>query len=147
MSEVAKLYKNAGVKKQIPKVCSSNELYCKECEAHIEDATPYCKNAEYPPFTPEKQLSLIKFILNKYGDIGFQTMYMITGNDESTRKDFIKCLCDCEHETWDSRPVDFYYQKGASGDNFEESLAGLINTLWQDLTEQERKEIRSILNG
>jgi hypothetical protein len=85
------------------------------------------------------------FILNKFGDIGFQKMYSIRGNDENTRKDFIKCLCDCEHETFDARPVDFYYQNGASGDNFEESLAGLINNLWQDLTEEERKQIRGIL--
>ena len=147
MSEIEKMYENAEVKKQIPKVCSSNELYCKECEAHIEDAMPYCKNAEYPQFSAEKQIAILIFILNKFGDIGFQKMYSITGNDESTRKDFIKCLCDCEHETWDSRPVDFYYQKGASGDNFEESLAGLINSLWQDLTEEERKQIAEILRG
>jgi hypothetical protein len=32
-------------------------------------------------------------------------------------------------------------------ENFEESLAGLINNLWQDLTEQERTEIADILKG
>ena len=63
-SEIEKMYENAEVKKQIPKICSSNELYCKECKAHIEYAMPYCKNAEYPPFTAEKQLSLVKWLIN-----------------------------------------------------------------------------------
>ena len=98
-----------------------------------------------PPFTAEKQIAILMFILNKFGDIGFQKMYSIRGNDENTRKDFIKCLCDCEHETLDSRPVDFYYQNGASGDNFEESLAGLINNLWQDLTEEGKQQVKGIL--
>lgn len=145
MSEITKLYENAEVKKQIPAICSSNELYCKGCIAHIEDAIPYCKSAEYPPFTAEKQIAILMFILNKFGDIGFQKMYSIRGNDESTRKDFIKCLCDCEHETLDSRPVDFYYQNGASGDNLEESLAGLINSLWQSLSEAEKQQVKGIL--
>ena len=30
-------------------------------------------------------------------------------------------------------------------ENFENSLAELVNTLWQDLTEQEKEEIRGIL--
>lgn len=127
MNEITKLYENADVKKDW-------------------NPTPYGGVEEYyPPFTAEKQIAILMFILNKFGDIGFQKMYSIRGNDENTRKDFIKCLCDCEHETWDSRPVDFYYQKGASGDNFEESLAGLINDLWQDLTPEEKQQIKEIL--
>lgn len=129
MSEVEKLYELAGIEKDWRSL-------------------PYGGIEEYyPPFTVEKQIAILMFILNKFGDIGFQKMYSIRGNDENTRKDFIKCLCDCEHETLDSRPVDFYYQNGASGNNFEESLAGLINYLWQDLTETEREEIRKILKG
>lgn len=129
MSEIEKMYENAGVGYQ----------------TYIVNTNPPVK---YPQidFSAEKQIAILIFILNKFGDIGFQKMYSITGNDESTRKDFIKCLCDCEHETWDSRPVDFYYQKGASGDNLKESLAGLINNLWQDCTESEQEQIRSILN-
>lgn len=134
MSEIENMYRNAGVEP----ICDG--IDCGTC-------TAICKNGKYPDFTAEKQIAILMFILNKFGDIGFQKMYSIIGNDENTRKDFIKCLCDCEHETWDSRPVDFYYQKGASGDNFEESLAGLINSLWQDLTEEERTEIAEILRG
>ena len=69
MSEIEKMYENAEVKKQIPKICSNNELYCKECKAHIEDAMPYCKNADYPPFTAEKQLELIKWLSRRYIEI------------------------------------------------------------------------------
>lgn len=32
-------------------------------------------------------------------------------------------------------------------ENFKEALAGLINDLWQDLTEEEKEQIRSVLNG
>ena len=144
MNEVEKMYENAGIEPDINYVCDKEpckqySVDCQEC-SHLYDT-----RVDYPDFTAEKQITILMFILNKFGDIGFQKMYSIKGNDENTRKDFIKCLCDCEHETLDSRPVDFYYQKGASGDNFEESLAGLINSIWQSLTEEERKQIKNIL--
>ena len=128
MNEIEKMYENAGINMQ-----------------HLLDVNTNQFVDVYPPFTAEKQIAILMFILNKFGDIGFQKMYSIRGNDESTRKDFIKCLCDCEHETLDSRPVDFYYQNGASGDNFEESLAGLINYLWQSLSEEEKQQVKGIL--
>lgn len=137
MSEIEKMIENADV----------NQV-CNTCE--LRGFKRLCPTKELcvrtnPPFTAEKQIAILLFILNKFGDIGFQKMYSIRGNDENTRKDFIKCLCDCQHETLDSRPVDFYYQNGASGDNFEESLAGLINCLWQDLTEEEKQQVKGIL--
>ena len=123
MSEIKKLYENAEVKKQIPKVCSSNELYCKECEAHIEDAMPYCKNAEYPPFTPVKQLELIKWLCD--------TDYYIT--------EFCRLIDTREYYI----ETDYKHFQSSS---FEETLAGLINSLWQDLTDTEQEQIRNILN-
>ena len=161
MTEIEKMYENANAYKMLCN-CEFKNLYdyrieygsdvCDYTESKIKEPCKVCEKAKqkikyYPDFTAEKQIVILMFILNKFGDIGFQKMYSITGNNESTRKDFIKCLCDCEHETWDSRPVDFYYQKGASGDNLEESLAGLINHLWQSLTDQEKEEIRNILNA
>lgn len=117
MSEITKLYENAEVKKQIPKVCSSNELYCRECEAHIEDAMPYCKNAKYPPFTAEKQIELIKWLAK----IGIKIDKV---NGEFTFSIF-----------------------GIISDfsSFEESLANLINNIWKDLTEEEKKQVKRIL--
>lgn len=163
MSEITKLYENAGLsnmwveryndgyyeheryynsyKEMINNMMKANDWTLTEAQ---EVAKRECKK-EHPPFTAEKQIAILMFILNKFGDIGFQKMYSIRGNDESTRKDFIKCLCDCEHETFDSRPVDFYYQNSASGDNLEESLVGLINTLWQSLTSEEKQQVKGIL--
>lgn len=143
MSEIEKMYKT--IFGEFAPNCS---LCVKFIDCKIFNNTHNCNKFEcdYKSlFTAEKQIAILMFILNKFGDIGFQKMYSIRGNDESTRKDFIKCLCDCEHETFDSRPVDFYYQNGASGDNFEESLAGLINNLWQSLTKEEQQQIKEIL--
>lgn len=115
MSEIEKMYENAEVKKQIPKVCSSNELYCKECKAHIEDAMPYCKNAEYPPFTAEKQLKILCFIVNKKHSVTFHNQ--VFGGDKLTLE------------------------------KIQENLTWAINRIWQDLTEEERKQIADILEG
>ena len=146
MMEIEKLYENAGFKKDLPINLSDLDFSEEDCdELCLDNSCDECRYKTFPPFTAEKQIAILMFILNKFGDIGFQKMYSIRGNDESTRKDFIKCLCDCEHETLDSRPIDFYYQKDASGDNLKESLAGLINNLWQNLTEQEKEQIKEIL--
>ena len=140
MNEIKKMYENAEVKK-----INTHQSEIDNGDPRFTGISHSNSYIKYPPFTAEKQIAILMFILNKFGDIGFQKMYSIRGNDENTRKDFIKCLCDCEHETFDSRPVDFYYQNGASDDNLEESLAGLINSLWQDLTEEEKAEIKRIL--
>ena len=152
MSEIEKMYENAGIKtlKDCKHYLRGDGNWCNDNHDKNDIdrlKCPYCEVEDFghPPFTAEKQIAILMFILNKFGDIGFQKMYSIRGNDKNTRKDFIKCLCDCEHETLDSRPVDFYYQNGASGDNFEESLAGLINTLWQDLTTEEKQQVKGIL--
>lgn len=129
MSEISKLYENAEVKKQIPKVCSSNELYCKECEAHIEDAMPYCKNAEYPTFTAEKQLELIKWLLY---NTKVDCLNMFYKNEEN----YLEISINCQNG---------YSYENSFDDNFEIAIASTINTLWQDLTEEERKQIKEIL--
>lgn len=122
MSEITKLYENAEVKKQIPKVCSSNELYCKECEAHIEDAMPYCKNAEYPPFTAEKQLKICKLLLKLEHSISYYFYENRYGFIIDDKQD------DC-----------------IEAEKFEIALAMIVNSLWQDLTEEEKASIKNIL--
>ena len=116
MSEIEKLYENAGVKKIIPTICSNNELDCKGCKAYIENAMPYCKNAEYPRFTAEKQLELIKLIANRKG----YPDYEYFGN---LFDDYIQLL------------------------DFNEALAKLVNLIWQDITEEEKEQIRTILES
>lgn len=117
MSEIEKLYENAEIKKKYD---------CSDCEYLSEYICPKCSDIQlkYPEFTAEKQLELIKWlaitraILIKQNRIffGFET-----GNPKD-----LKCAEDLDL-------------------NFEETLAGLINTLWQDLIESEKAEIKRIL--
>ena len=92
-----------------------------------------CNNpdkAAYPPFNSEKQLELIKLLQRKNG---YKFSFSST-NDNSEYLFFA-------HK--DNTPV---YELIVAGDKcYEEALASFINTLWQDLTEEERKQIRGIL--
>lgn len=101
MLEIEKLYKNAGVERVIPDVCSNYEGDCIGCKAYIKGHKPYCTEAEYPPFTPEKQLSLIKWLINfdythlskLYGaDMNFSVVLAATINY------LWKCLSKSEQE-------------------------------------------------
>lgn len=74
-------------------------------------------------FTAEKQLSLIKWIAEY---------------KEECRITYEKEYKWCTQTDWQSS---FCY------DNFPASLANLINNLWQDLTEEECKQIKNILES
>lgn len=104
MNEVEKMYRNSGIKK-------------------IELDYPDNFEPFYPEFTAEKQLGIIKWLLESY-DIGFSQL----GQRIDTSLDGVNCISGL-----------------GSGDTFEESLAQAINDLWQDLTEEERKQIKEIL--
>lgn len=104
MNEVEKMYENANIKKK---------------KTHFQGFEDWFW--EYPPFTAEKQLSLIKWIAEY---------------KEECRITYEKEYKWCTQIDWQSS---FCY------DNFPASLANLINSLWQDLTEEERKQIKNIL--
>lgn len=102
MSEVEKMYENAGVGYLM----------------YVVDTFP---PVEYPQieFTAEKQLEIVKFMLHKgvyYDTDGDTYWFHYTG--------------EIENATY--RP-------------FEEAIAEFINAIWQDLTEQEKQEIKRIL--
>lgn len=80
----------------------------------------------YPPFTAEKQLELVKWLGKNKNGFGYF-------NDGATG---LSCHCDFNWEWFDK---DFY------AEDFDNALAGLINSLWQDLTEEARKQVREIL--
>lgn len=124
MSEIEKMYENAGFKKQEIENCTyKNSTPCGHICDDGEDC-PYLEIKEdYPPFTAEKQLNLIKWIAEY---------------KEECRITYEKEYKWCTQTDWQSS---FCY------DNFPASLANLINNLWQDLTEEEREEIRKILKG
>lgn len=99
-SEVEKMYENANVEdKNI-----NNQLY---------------KDLNYPQFTAEKQLKIVKFMFHK-------GIYYDTDGDTY----WFHYTDDIENATY--RP-------------FEEAIAEFINVFWQDLTDTEKAEIKNIL--
>ena len=141
MNEVEKMYENAGLsnmwveryndgyyeheryynsyKEMINNMMKANDWTLSEAR---EIAKRECRK-EYPPFTAEKQLNIIKWLLKSY-DIDFSQL----GQRIDTSLDGINCISG-----------------SGSANTFEESLAQAINDLWQDLTEEERKQIKEIL--
>lgn len=134
MTEIEKMYENANAYKILCR-CSYKNLFdysidygqdaCLYAEDKFRNGCVGCELAEqnvkyYPPFTAEKQLKIVKFMLHKgiYYDTDGDT-YWFHYTDE------------IENATY--RP-------------FEEAIAEFINGFWQYLTEKEKEEIRNILN-
>ena len=116
-NEIEKLYELAGILKECLSPCYINKTWRKTHDC------PNCDNREnYPPFTAEKQIELIKWL----GEW-----------DYTVRIDFHENECGIAIE----------YHSGNFQDNLSEALASIINDLWQDLTETEKEEIRKILRG
>ena len=96
-------------------------LYCDICRAQ-EHSLELCAETKcepfYPPFITNKQIELIKWLSSKYG------LYIV----DRYSIGFEECVGDfCIKE------------------DFEEALAGSINSLWQSLTEEEKQQISEIL--
>ena len=121
MSEVEKMYENAGIKPYI--YCSKPQLDCdaRENGTCKQDCEYYSGKRTRITFTAEKQLLLIQWLAK-------------------TRPIHITFLID----KW---VIEGMIRYGKRYDTFEDALSGYINNIWQDLTETERNEIRSILNG
>ena len=125
MTEVEKLYSLAGVEGEILRDCY--DYYSSKgidiwTVANCKDTD--CKNCKYnkfikhtPPFTAEKQLELIKILAK--GEV------KINNEDGEYEFSFFDTVSDFS--------------------SFEESLADLTNRIWQDLTGEERKQIKEIL--
>lgn len=108
MNEVEKMYKNAGIS------CKPNYVYNK---------VPILSGLKYPPFTAEKQLELIKWLIQRYKEIVIEhklNLYYINIRDIYTGMVHIE---------------------------IDETIAGLINYLWQDLTDAEKAQIKNILES
>ena len=90
-----------------------------------------CKN----PFTAEKQIELIKLI-SKVTLADYFQFFFYEIKEEWVFRLFVITEMSCESVyTYESRNKDF-----------TEALAGLINSLWQDLTDTEKVQIKEILN-
>ena len=145
MSEIEKMYKNAGCtnmwvqryndgyyehehhynsyKEMISRMMKANDWTLTETQ---EVAKKECKK-ERPPFIAEKQLELIKFITS---------------------------LGVCEIENWGDKGFHFAIKReriyptmflSLSNINFEETIADIVNNLWQDLTSEEKQQVKGIL--
>lgn len=107
-NEVTKLYENAGIRYFDINACKIDET----------GKNGKCNIYKYPPFTAEKQLSLIKWLLENGLFWDICSIKDVCTNTES---------------------------EGYNDTLFDKILAGLINSLWQDLTESEKAEIKEIL--
>lgn len=99
---------------------------CKDYSCIVCEQNNNCE--KYPPFTTEKQTELIKLL-------GGIKDYIVE-IDKFKGVYYIGCReAGSNNKHWGSHNF------------FEEALAELINHLWQSLTDQEKEEIRNILNG
>lgn len=78
----------------------------------------------YPPFTAEKQIEIIKFLISKHARFDMFKNY--------EQKDLYMVYYECRYFPKQYLP-------------FGEALAESINYLWQDLTEEQKQEIKRIL--
>jgi len=150
MNEVEKMYSNAGIEtlKDCKHYLRGDGNWCNDtCDIDKGQGTysdicylgdnhdkndidrlkcPYCEveNFGYPPFTAEKQLYIIKWL--------------------SDKADYI----DIHYDQYKGL---FNIQTGMGGlyvcNEFEQALASRVNIIWQDLTEEERKQIKNILES
>ena len=135
MTEVEKLYELAGVEKEFDylechrgtsSICCPLMDYESERDEHCEGCVNSSKMQEvysYPEFTAEKQIELIKLLAIK-GDFEY-TLDIAKNTDAYYTMYFDDTRWTCK--------------------TFEETLAGLINSMWNKLTEAEHNEIREIL--
>lgn len=119
MNEVEKMYVNAGIGQR----CISKDGCHKDFVACLR-----CRAYSHPPFTAEKQIELIKFISNTDVFCNFHC-YIVSARWSVDYGKWAVGIggCDICHE------------------QFEQALAKLVSNLWQDLTEEERKQIKEIL--
>lgn len=129
MSEIEKMYENCNIKPKQEGYCDWDSN-CPYPRLKCNDECPYWKDedeAKYPPFTAEKQIELIKFITT---------------------------LGVCEIENWNDKGFHFAIKReriyptmflSLSNINLQETLADVINNLWQDLTKDEKQQVKGIL--
>lgn len=123
MSEITKLYENCNIKPKQEGYCDWDSD-CPYPRLKCNDECPYWKDedeAKYPPFTAEKQILLIQWLLDR------TDLYL-----HRHKTDFTYSIASGNYA------VNKYK-------DFKESIAEFINALWQDLTEEEKKQVKGIL--
>lgn len=119
MSEIEKMYSNAGIK--LKKVCTHVDC---DCDEMLCDECKYFKDNIFA-FTAEKQIELIKWL---------------------AQKDYYTCdYCEIEPRKNGQEWLSYCHFKGSTSNTFEKALAGLINEMWLSLTEEEKQQVKGIL--
>lgn len=139
-TEIEKMFENAGVKPRYKKrtECKDGYTVGHPCEKGI--ACINCNRSVFedvmPPFTAEKQLELIKWLAHK--DYDKDALLININGSNYTYFSLGINSCDDGNGLYE----DYCFGSG----QFDEALAGVVNLIWQDLTDQEKEEIRGILN-
>lgn len=123
MSEITKLYENCNIKPKQEGYCDWDSN-CPYPRLKCNGECPYWKDedeAKYPPFTAEKQLLLLQWIVNK------TDLYL-----HRHKTDFTYSIA--------SEDIAVNTNK-----DFKESIAEFINTIWQNLTEEQKQQVKGIL--
>ena len=120
MNEVTKLYENAGIKPYI--YCSKPRLDCdaRETGNCKQDCEYYSGEGLLTPFNAEKQLLLLGLLARKYGEVH------IINNTSRGMSIGIE-------------GISFNLK------DFGETIAMVLNTFWQDLTEEDKQQVKGIL--
>ena len=133
MSKITKLYENAGIETNKYKLCCTG---CKHiaklevingypskwiCDKYDEVADCDRAEPEYPPFTAEKQIAILQLLTQQ-------------------------CDLTISHFTeWEFIHYDGQEPTQVTGEDFAETFAKLINAYWQSLTEEEKQQVKGIL--
>lgn len=136
MSEITKLYENCNIKPKQEGYCDWDSN-CPYPLLKCNDECPYWKDedeAKYPPFTAEKQILLLQLLARIESADYFQFFFYEIKQEWVFRLNMLTEL-SCESA--------YIYE--SRNKNFDECIAGLINIIWQDLTEEEKQQVKGIL--
>lgn len=125
MSEIEKMYILAGIRK--------GRMSDEDCAEYCLDYE--CKNCRYnnyPLFTAEKQIEIVKAISTNHISSDYSYKYLGIDRDEIDGEIYLNLCIDGEK----------YH---AHDKDFAVALAKLVNLIWQDLTEEEKASIKNIL--
>lgn len=117
MSEITKLYENAGVKK-----INAHQSEIDNGDPRFTGISHSDSYIKYPQFTVEKQIEICKFLLKVEHSISYYFYENRYGFVVDDKQD------DC-----------------IEAERFETALAMIVNNLWQDLTEEEKQQVKGIL--
>ena len=117
--KIKDLYIKAGVE-AIPCFNCGMDSDCSRCK--------FQDNLEFPPFTTEKQIAILQFLLEKFHDFG-----ALKWSFNGKYKLYIR-------HSWG----EFEYE-GEFSDTFEEAIATALTDLWDKLGKVEKKKLTKIL--